>query len=238
MNLYSCIQEDHRRVYSRLETHAKYHCNNYYYAVRSKKYRDPFSRAAQLLYLNRTCWNGLYRENLKGEFNVPRGTKDTVLFEDDDFATISKRLANAKITSSDFEKVITQTRRGDFVFVDPPYTVRHNANGFIKYNESIFSWNDQVRLASALKKVSDSGASYLITNAYHSSIVELYSDFATIVPAERASVLSADSRHRGRVKEAIILIGESWHSMKLPILGTGRQMKIAKTAKITKLNNT
>jgi len=92
-------------------------------------------------------WNGLYRENLRGEFNVPRGTKDTVIFDDDDFAAVSEVLAFAKIKTGDFEEVLNGVKEGDFVFIDPPYTVKHNGNGFVKYNESIFSWNDQVRLA-------------------------------------------------------------------------------------------
>ena len=211
VNVYSCIRADHQRVYAKLRSHARHHSDRYYYEVRSKKFRSPFSRAAQMLYLNRTCWNGLYRENLKGEFNVPRGTKDSVLLADDDFASVAKLLSTATITSCDFEDVITQTRRGDFVFIDPPYTVRHNSNGFIKYNESIFSWSDQERLASVLKRKAGSGAAYLLTNAYHPSVIDLYSKFARIIPAERASVLSADRQHRGRTKEAIILIGDnSW----------------------------
>ena len=190
--------------------HARNHSDEYYYEVRSKIFRSDASRAAQFLYLNRTCWNGLYRENLRGEFNVPRGTKDTVIFDDDDFAAVSEALAAAKIMTGDFEKVLDGVREDDFVFVDPPYTVKHNANGFIKYNESIFSWNDQERLAKAVKSKARSGASILVTNAYHLTVVDLYRDFATIVPVERASILSGDKSYRGKTQEALILVGSTW----------------------------
>jgi len=90
INVYSALQSDYRRVWSHLLVHARNHNDAYYYEVRSKTFRSSASRAAQFLYLNRTCWNGLYRENLRGEFNVPRGTKNSVIFDDDDFAAIAE----------------------------------------------------------------------------------------------------------------------------------------------------
>jgi len=210
MNVYSSLRRDYRRVLTHLSKHARNHCDAYYYEIRSKIFRSDASRAAQFLYLNRTCWNGLYRENLRGQFNVPRGTKDTVIFDDDDFAAVSEALASAKIITGDFEKVINGVRDGDFVFIDPPYTVKHNGNGFIKYNESIFSWNDQVRLAEAIKSKARSGASFLATNAYHPTVIDLYKRFATVMPVERTSILSGDKSYRGKTQEALILIGSAW----------------------------
>jgi DNA adenine methylase len=195
--------------------HARNHSDEYYYEVRSKAFRSDASRAAQFLYLNRTCWNGLYRENLRGEFNVPRGTKDTIIFDDDDFAAVSEALASTKIMTGDFEKVLNEVKEDDFVFIDPPYTVKHNANGFIKYNESIFSWNDQVRLAKAVRSKVRTGASILVTNAFHSTVIDLYSDFATIIPVERASILSGDKTYRGKTQEALILVGSAWKGVEI-----------------------
>lgn len=215
MNVYSALRSDYRRVWAHLLEHAGNHSDKYYYEVRSKAFRSEASRAAQFIYLNRTCWNGLYRENLRGEFNVPRGTKDTVIFDDDDFAAVSEALASTKIMSGDFEKVFIGVKEDDFVFVDPPYTVKHNGNGFVKYNESIFSWDDQVRLAKAVKSKARSGASILVTNAYHSTVIDLYKDFAAIVPVERASILSGDKSYRGKTQEALILVGPAWKGVEL-----------------------
>src|SRR5690606_6490089 len=99
-------------------------------------------RAAAFLYLNRTCWNGLYRVNRDGIFNVPIGTKTNVLMSKDDFFRVSEVLKRSELFNVDFEDTIDQCGCGDFLFVDPPYTVRHNNNGFVKYNEEIFSWQD------------------------------------------------------------------------------------------------
>lgn len=229
MNVYSSLRTDYRRVWAHLLEHARNHNDEYYYEVRSKIFRSESSRAAQFLYLNRTCWNGLYRENLRGEFNVPRGTKDTVIFDDDDFAAVSEALASTKIMTGDFERVLNGVREDDFVFIDPPYTVKHNANGFVKYNESIFSWHDQVRLANAVRSKARSGASVIVTNANHPTVVDLYRDFALIMPVERASVLSADKSYRGRIQEALILAGPAWKSRQLeiilePMTGRGHQL--------------
>ena len=213
MNVYHSLQLDYRRVRTHLLKHARSHCDAYYYHVRSKVFRTNASRAAQFLYLNRTCWNGLYRENLRGEFNVPRGTKDTVIFDDDDFAAISEALASATIMTGDFEQTLRKIKHGDLAFIDPPYTVNHNSNGFIKYNEKIFSWNDQVRLANAVRSKADSGANILVTNAYHSTVTDLYRDFATIVPVERASILSGDKAFRRRTQEALIFVGSAWNNL-------------------------
>jgi DNA adenine methylase len=210
MNLYSCLKEDSERVEDLLAQHAEFHSDKYYYEARAKRYRGQFERAAQFLYLNRTCWNGLYRENLRGEFNVPRGTKDTVIFDEDDFGAVARVLEGAEICAADFAEVIAKTGEGDFVFVDPPYTVKHNKNNFIKYNEHIFSWSDQIRLAESLRVKASSGASFLVTNAAHKSVINLYKDFAKTVTVSRASVLSGKSEARGKTDEVLSLVGPAW----------------------------
>lgn len=166
--------------------------------------RTPESRAAQFIYLNRTCWNGLYRVNLEGKFNVPIGTKQNVILETDDFEATSRLLVGAELVCGDFEKVISRAGENDFVFVDPPYTVKHNYNGFIKYNESIFSWDDQVRLRDSVKTASNRGAKVLVTNACHESIRDIYEDIGELIVLDRASVIAGKSTARGRYEEMVI----------------------------------
>ena len=155
---YTAIQEDWESVFCELKKHHRNHCKEYYYRIRSSNPKTPYTRSARFIYLNRTCWNGLYRVNLKGEFNVPIGTKQAVILEKDDFFEVSKILQHAEIKCDDFETVIDEAGKGDLLFVDPPYTVKHSDNGFIKYNEDLFHWDDQVRLSMCLCRAKERGA--------------------------------------------------------------------------------
>jgi DNA adenine methylase len=204
IELYSAIRDELADFEQFLRAHASAHSKEYYYEMRDRVFNTRPARAAQFLYLNRTCWNGLYRENLKGKFNVPIGTKQTVIFEADNFAEWSDALRDTRIECRDFEDAIDEARSGDFVFVDPPYTVRHNMNGFVKYNQNIFAWDDQVRLRDALKRASARGAMFALTNADHESVRELYSGFGRHQQLTRHSVIAAKSAHRSRSTELLI----------------------------------
>lgn len=203
MNLYKVIRDNPAELRERLEVHQSQHSKDYYYKVRADLDDSPSVAAARFLYLNRTCWNGLYRVNKRGEFNVPIGTKQTVIMETDDFAAVSAALKNACLRNEDFESVINETKEGDFLFVDPPYTVQHNFNGFIKYNEKLFGWDDQVRLSEALNRAAMRNVSIVTTNADHVSVRDLYSDKFNYTSLSRQSVLAGRSDKRGKTTEAI-----------------------------------
>lgn len=209
METYQAIQSDWNSVLRELESRAMAHSDQFYYQERQSTHARAPQRAAQFIYLNRTCWNGLYRENLNGQFNVPRGTKTTVIFEDDDFESISESLSGIELASSDFEKTINMARSGDFLFIDPPYTTAHNMNGFVKYNQTIFSWNDQVRLSKAIRRAADRGCKIALTNAAHESIYELYRDAGQIIELKRPSIISGNIAGRKGTTEILIRIGFS-----------------------------
>lgn len=204
METYHAIKDQWQKVADLLHEHQNNHSSEYYYSVRAKKLRTPATRAAQFIYLNRTCWNGLYRVNKRGEFNVPIGTKQSVILPSDDFERISQSLKNSELLSGDFEMALSQAEKGDFVFVDPPYTVKHNYNGFLKYNEHIFSWDDQVRLRDAVEDASSRGARVLVTNAAHESIRKIYENIGSITTLNRASIIAGKATARGRYEEVII----------------------------------
>jgi DNA adenine methylase len=143
--------------------------------------------------------------NKRGEFNVPIGTKTAVIYLDEDFELYSKLLKSAELVACDFEETVDQAGRGDFLFVDPPYTVRHNLNGFIKYNEELFGWTDQIRLRDALARALNRGACIALTNADHESIRDLYSGVLDYRQLRRQSVLSGLSKGRGPTTEALFL---------------------------------
>ena len=206
INLYSVIKHKPKELAACLLKHHRSHSRDYYYAVRDDSPVDDVNSAARMLYLNRTCWNGLYRVNAKGQFNVPIGTKTVVSLEGEDFCKYSKILKGAKLKCQDFEDTIDNCGPGDFVFVDPPYTVKHNMNGFVKYNEKIFSWDDQIRLAAALRRAASRGAAIVVTNADHESILDLYKDDFNYRSIARQSVLAGSAAHRGETTEAIFAL--------------------------------
>lgn len=139
INTYEQIRLNWQKISQALRRHQHNHCETYYYEERARARKAGHERAATFIYLNRVCWNGLYRVNLRGQFNVPIGTKTSVVLESDDFEKISAILRRAKLVASDFETVLDRTSEKDFVFIDPPYVTRHNFNGFAKYNDRIFS---------------------------------------------------------------------------------------------------
>jgi DNA adenine methylase len=208
MGAYMGIKHDWRAVLSSLKYRQRaHHADPHYYErVRMSEATDLVQQASRLVYLNRVCFNGLYRVNRSGEFNVPRGSKNRVLLESDDFEAAAKALRGARLYVSDFERIVDNANRGDLVFSDPPYTVKHNLNGFIKYNEQLFSWSDQVRLADALQRAIGRGAMVVSTNANHSSVRDLYRDRGFCIKSvSRVSKISGKAEFRGRFDELVIL---------------------------------
>jgi DNA adenine methylase len=182
-----------------------------FYAIRSRRSTAPYKRAAEFIYLNKTCWNGLYRVNSRGEFNVPYGLPKTDYIVDEaNLNACSSALTptGVRLRCCDFEGALREVQQGDLVFLDPPYVTRHNNNGFIDYNERLFSWPDQVRLAHAAHDLADRGAHVLVTNAFHSEVIDLYNGF-NVTPIDRASTLASSSAKRSRVNEALLWLHRS-----------------------------
>lgn len=204
INAYQVIRDDWESLHRLLTQYHNRHSKDFYYAIRSQKPRNPVRRAARFIYLNRTCWNGLYRVNRRGEFNVPIGSKNKVLLDDDNFQELSNILHGISIEACDFEVTMDRAQAGDFLFVDPPYTVKHDLNGFIKYNEKIFSWEDQLRLKSAIERALNRGVLILVLNAHHKSIMELYQGIGQMITLERASVIAGAPESRGVCNELAI----------------------------------
>jgi DNA adenine methylase len=202
---YRGLRRGWRKAYALLREHHERHDDRHYYLVREQRLPSSIERAARLIYLNRACFNGIYRVNRNGEFNVPKGTRESILFDTDDFAATARLLRGADIRVADFEELVDEANRNDFVFADPPYTVRHNLNGFIKYNEKLFSWDDQLRLAKALARARDRGALIVATNANHASLRNLYRTHGfRLKTVSRYSSISASADSRRQFEELLI----------------------------------
>lgn len=201
---YQSIKNNWEVIENELHRLNQLHNETLYYVIRNAKPINEVEIAIRFLYLNRTCWNGLYRVNKNNEFNVPIGTKDKVVLESDNFLRASNILKNADLYNLDFEKIISKARKDDFLFIDPPYTVKHNLNGFIKYNEKLFTWDDQIRLRNAVIKAIDRNVKVLVLNADHESIRELYSGVGEQFSLNRASVIAGNKEKRGIYSELAI----------------------------------
>lgn len=200
------IRNEWMKVEEGLQKHSKKHNFEYYYNVRNMRPRKNATKAARMIYLNRTCFNGIYRVNRNGYFNVPIGTNNKVLLSSDKFEERSKILQNANILCQDFEVTIDLAQDGDFLFCDPPYTVQDNNNRFISYTERLFNWDDQVRLAEALNRAKNRGVQIIMTNVNHQSVRELYEriDGYQLDEVTRYSSISGQANGRQQYSELII----------------------------------
>jgi len=180
-----------------------------YYKVRDESFEDPVTQAAQFIYLNKTCFNGLYRENQQGQFNVPFGRpKTSNILDAQHLLDVSHKLRTIGTTIAvrDFEEALEPCEGGDIAYLDPPYVAGHRQNGFVDYNAKLFSWGDQRRLASLCHELDRRGAGVIMSNADHASVRELYSgsrfDFMNV---SRYSSMAARSGKRGASDELLIV---------------------------------
>ena len=200
---YIALRDNPDKVISKLKS-MKYDKDYYYFIRDVYKPTSLANKAARIIYLNRTCWNGLYRENRSGKFNVPFGQfKNPCICDADNLRLTSKLLQGIEIYSDDFEVTLDKANKGDFIFLDPPYISSHKNNGFLKYNNKIFSWHDQIRLADLVKLLDKKGCYVLMTNANHSSVVDLYNDY-NFNYESRNSLIAADNAKREVISELLI----------------------------------
>lgn len=175
-----------------------------YYHIRDNLSSGRYKRAAQFVYLNKTCWNGLYRVNSNGRFNVPFGRPKTDnIFDQENLQACGDLLSSSELAVADFELAVATAQKGDFVFLDPPYVTGHRSNGFIDYNEVLFSWQDQLRLAEVANELRLRGVRVLLTNADNDAIKCLYPDFLSF-RFERKATIAGNAARRGRTTELII----------------------------------
>ena len=182
-----------------------------FYRVRKNRSAGRFKRAAEFIYLNKTCWNGLYRVNSKGGFNVPYGIPSAgPLADSPNLRACSDALDSPEVELSvgDFEASAKRAAPGDLVFFDPPYVTGHRNNGFVDYNEVLFSWDDQLRLAELAQWLAKRGCFVMITNADHEMISGLYDNFQH-VRVSRRSTISSKADGRGYATELILLGGQT-----------------------------
>ena len=175
-----------------------------YYRIRSEMTdENTIDNAVKFLYLNQTSFNGIYRVNKNGKYNVPYGYRKPT-YDLDRIKLASAHLKKANITVGDFTHNKYKIKENDLVFLDPPYTVSHNNNGFIAYNKNLFSLDDQYRLKKFIEYIKKKGAYYILTNAAHKTIKEIFlSENDKIIELKRNSLIGGKKAQRKLISEYI-----------------------------------
>ncbi len=202
--LYCVLRDQPRELAKLLDRYSKQYCEEFYYKLRTSRSRTPVSRAARFIFLNKTGFNGLYRLNSKGEFNVPFGKRKNcpLLYEANNLERVSKRLKRTQIKNLDFEKVIRMAKKGDFVYCDPPYSPLSRTASFNTYTAGGFSHKEQIRLKNACEEATHRGAIVAISNSSAPLILDLYQDWQIHFIKARRSI-NSKSHLRGPIHEVL-----------------------------------
>jgi DNA adenine methylase len=201
---YNAIKKDPEALIEKLEEHARKHNKKYYYRIRNQQaLQDPIDVAARFLYLNKTCYNGLYRVNKKGEFNVPIGSYTSPeIVQHDNIMLCSTALQKAQIEYREFDTIDPES--GDFVYFDPPYHPT-GSGSFTKYTKQDFSEKDQARLRDFATKLNKQDIKVMVSNSDTPFIRDLYSSSIWhIVVVQAPRLVNCKPDGRGVVNELII----------------------------------
>ena len=214
ISTYKIIKEDVNSLISQLEKLKDKYSEEMFYHFRTEynklkkldvlNFQMRVRKAALFIYLNKTCYNGLYRENRKGEFNVPFGRyKNPNILDEENLRWVNKALQNAILSVCDFEECALKAKEGDFVYFDPPYIPISSTASFTSYHQRDFTIEDQERLAKVIEKLSSRGVYVLLSNASHPEIKRLYKDISGIhffeVLAPR--YINSNGNKRGPIRE-------------------------------------
>ena len=188
-----------------------------YDRFRKQETGSKLEKAIRFLYLNRTAFGGMYRLNEQGNFNVPFGGGERTtapLWKYGLLTSAASALRTSKLCAVDFEEALSVAVKGDLVYCDPTYTVAHNNNGFIRYNERNFSWEDQKRLARCCRDASSRGVLVLVSNAYHAEVLRLFDPPQHLV-VTRPSRLCPQIEHRRTIDEFVFVFPPSAAAKKI-----------------------
>lgn len=210
INVYEVVRDQVEELIEDLATHKNE--SDYFYSIRVQDREEgfeelsPLKRASRVIYLNKTCFNGLYRVNSSGEFNTPFGRyKSPNIVNENVLRAVSKYLQNNDINllSGDFEDALKGARKGAFVYLDPPYDPVSKSSNFTGYIEGGFGADQQERLRDACVKLNDNGVKFLLSNSATSFIKDLYKDFEIIEVDAKRHINSVASK-RGSVPEVLV----------------------------------
>lgn len=209
INAYEIIRDDVERLVVELRQHKEYHMaegKKYYLAIRAT---DPgelpkLERAARFIYLNKTCFNGLYRVNSKDEFNVPMGSyKNPDIVQETKLRIVSKLLKSVIIRNLPFERTCEMAQKGDFVYFDPPYYPLKKGKSFTTYTKDVFLEEEQKKLAEVYKKLDKKGCFVMLSNSDTEFVKGLYSEYSIHI-VQAARTINCNGYARGKINEIVV----------------------------------
>lgn len=210
INVYQVVRDDVEALIQDLATHQNE--PEYFYSIRAQDRQEGFDqlsalkRASRVIYLNKTCFNGLYRVNSSGEFNTPFGRyKSPNIINETVLRAVSNYLQNndIQLLSGDFEEALKGARKGSFVYLDPPYDPISKSSNFTGYVEGGFGTDQQERLRDVCLRLDRKGVKFLLSNSATSLVKSLYRDFEIIEVGAKRQINSVASK-RGEVTEVLV----------------------------------
>ncbi|GAG95837.1 unnamed protein product, partial [marine sediment metagenome] len=210
INCYRVIQNKIGELINSLKKHKNE--KNYFYKIRSIdripeefKKLSSVERASRTIFLNKCCFNGLYRVNSKGEFNVPFGKYENPKFcDEENLLAVNTVLKGVQIINGDFKECLELAEKDDFIYFDPPYQPVSTTANFTSYTKENFNKMDQVRLFKVYEELDNRGCKVMLSNSYNEFILDLYKKYdLKTVYAKRS--INSDASGRGQIKEVLII---------------------------------
>jgi DNA adenine methylase len=209
INVYEIIKTDAERLIVELKQHKEYHLvegKKYFLTIRATNPKDlpDLEKAARFIYLNKTCFNGLYRVNSKGKFNVPMGSyKNPDIVQEDRIRQVSNLLKKVTIKVMSFEKVLDFAKKNDFVYFDPPYYPIKKGTSFTTYTKNVFLENEQKLLLDVFSKLDKKGCLVMESNSDTKFIKDLYTKY-NIHFVKATRMINCNGDKRGKINEMVI----------------------------------
>ena len=210
---YNVIKTDLKKLIFKLKIHKKNNSKEYFLKIRSQKINklSDVSIAARFIYLNRTCFNGMYRVNKSGGFNVPYGKYDNPLIVDEDnLKKISNSLQKVKILHQDYKKTVEKAKKGDFIYFDPPYAPLNPTSSFTAYTKDGFGEQQQIELRDTFYKLHKKGCFVMLSNSNSEFINKIYGELENkdkkikITEVDANRMINSKASGRGKIKEVLV----------------------------------
>lgn len=208
INLYSVVRDN---VYELIEDLSKHEVSKEYFLEirnidRTEKYAElsDIERASRFIYLNRTCFNGMYRVNSQGQFNVPFGHyKNPRIIDENNLLNCSELLKKTEIRCADFSEILTKVKKGDFVYFDPPYVPLNETSSFTSYTKDGFDIDMQFKLRDICDELDSMSVKFMLSNSDTKLVNELYANYE-IKKVFASRQINANADGRGKITEVLV----------------------------------